>query len=178
MSSDRFLDKKNWQISDRLTGGSRSKIDEDIVQTKSDEKWIQSKTMYTRGPLAPNQLLDEVLDELATLKYLKYSSTILVERKSSGKLLLSEEIQRMNHSFLILLTIRSYQLQDKRYKDSSRREKVFFAKPDCRQAYHVLKKMADLLSIQLLSFNNSSRIVAFLRLAQRSSVIRLVQKAC
>ena len=45
------------------------------------------------------------------------------------------------------------------------RKKVFFAKLDCSQPYHVLQ-MADPLLVQLLSFNFLFQTFAYLRLAQ------------
>ena len=131
------------------------------------------RAMYTQSPPTPIHLRDDILVELAllqyygiitTLPYSKYSSPIFAQRKPSGALRLLIDLRRVNHlirhdydshNFPITLADASSHLAGKK----------LFAKLDCSQAYHVLK-MADPVSVQLLSFNFNSRTFAYLRLAQ------------
>ena len=62
--------------------------------------------VYVQGPPAPIHLRDEILVELAllqcfniitTLSHSKYSSPIIVHRKSSGKLRTLIDLRRVNH---------------------------------------------------------------------------------
>ena len=65
--------------------------------------------VYVQGPPAPIRLRDEILVELALLQYFnfittlshsKYSSPIFFHRKSSGKLRILIDFNRVNHLLL------------------------------------------------------------------------------
>ena len=134
----------------------------------------QDLPVYIQSPPKPIHLRDEILFWLALLQYYgivtllphsKYSSPIFVQRKSSGKLRILIDPRRVNHLLRNDYSNKNFPISDMTDAVYHFAGKTLLTKIDCSQAYHCVQ-MADLLSVQLLSFNFASRTYANTRLAQ------------
>ena len=131
--------------------------------------------VYVQSPPTPIHLRDEILVELALMQYYgivtllpnsKYSSPIFAQRKSSGKLRILIDLRQVNHLLRNDYSNNNFPISNMTDAVHHFAGKALFTKLDCSQAYHCVQ-MADILSVQLLSFNFASRTYAYTRLAQR-----------
>ena len=102
------------------------------------------ETVYSQSLATPTKLRDDFLVELAlmqeygilpTLPHSKYSSPIIVQRKSNGKVRILVDLRRINH------LIKNYGEQNHpvtTIADAAQHTagKNYFCKLDCSQAYH------------------------------------------
>ena len=123
--------------------------------------------MYTQGPLTAIHLREDLLVELSLMQYYgivtnlpfsNYLSPLFAQRKQSGALRFLIDMRRLN--LLIRHDYDSHNFPISTLADASAHlaEKTLFAKLDCSHAYFALR-MADPLSVQLLSFNFFSRFL-------------------
>ena len=130
--------------------------------------------VYVQGPPAPIHLRDEVLIELAllqhfniitTLSHSKYSSPIIVHRRSSDKLRILIDLRRVNHLLRHEYLNSNFPISNMTDATNHFAGKNLFCKLDCSQAY-LCVQIADDLSVQFLAFNFASRTLAYICFAQ------------
>ena len=135
---------------------------------------LDNRSAYSQSLLAPINLKDDILVELAllhkygiitTLPFSKYASPIFAQKKPNGTLRLLVDLRKINtlvaddyinNNHLVSTLTDAAQHMD---------GKNLFCKRDCSQANHCLQ-MADQQSIELLAFNFASRTSAYRILAQ------------
>ena len=134
------------------------------------------KPLYSQGPPTPIHLSEDPLVEHAlmqyygivtTLQYSKYCIPLFAQRKPSSALRLWIDLRRVNH--LIRHDYDSHIFTVTTLVSGHIAGKKIFAQLDCSQACFALR-MADPLSVQLLSFNVFSKTFAFTRLAQDQTI--------
>ena len=186
----RFLDKFNWEKT-LLTKPQIKQIENLLVEnydlfakhrfdvgynTEMKIKLTPSHDLpvYMQSPNTPIHLREELLIELALMQYYnlittlthsKYGSPIFAQRKSSGKLRILIDLRRINHLLRDDYKETNFPISNMNDATNHFAGKKLFNKLDCSQAYHCVQ-MADPLSVQLLSFNFSSRTYAYKCLAQ------------
>ena len=130
--------------------------------------------VYVQSPPTPIHLRDEISVELALMQFYgivtllpnsKYKSPIFAPRKPAGKLRILIDLRRVNHLLRNDYSDNNFPISNMTDAVHHFAGKTFFTKLDCSQAYHCVQ-MADPLSVQLLSFNFSSRRYAYTRLVQ------------
>ena len=130
--------------------------------------------VYVQSPPTLIPLRDVILVELALMHYYgivtllphsKYNSPIFAQRKPSRKLRILIDLRRVNHLLRNDFSDNNFTISKMTDAAHHFAGKTLFTKLDCSQAYHCVQ-MADPLSVQLLSFNFSSRTYAYTRLAQ------------
>ena len=125
------------------------------------------KPMYTRGPSTAIDLREDLLVELSLMQYFgivtnlpfsNYSSPLFAKRKQSGALRFLIDNRRVNHLIRHYYDSHNFPISTLADASAHLAEKKLFAKLDCSHAYFALR-MADPLSVQLLSFNFFSRFL-------------------
>ena len=104
--------------------------------------------VYVQDPPAPIHLRDEILVELAllrffnittTLSHSKYSNTTSVHRKSSGKLRIFIDLRRVNHLLRHEYLRSNYPFSKITDTTNHFAGKNLFRKLDCSRAYHCVQ---------------------------------------
>ena len=185
-----FLDKFSWKGS-ILKPQERAQVEDLLVEYNdifSRHRWDiganneikvkltpeHDEPVFKRSPPCPIHYKDDLMVELALMQYhgvittlsgSKYSSLVFCQRKSNGKLRILVDLRRINHLIRHDYDQSNFPIANMTDASAHLAGKELFTKFDCRQAYFAIR-MADMRSMQLLSFNFASRTFAFQRLAQ------------
>ena len=132
------------------------------------------KAVYSQSLPMPIHLKQDLIFELAlmlkygiitVLRFSKYASPIIAQRKPNGKLRLLVDLRKINTLIADDYTNNNHPVSTLSDAAQHLAGKSLFCKLDCSQAYHCLQ-MADQLSVEMLAFNFASRTSAYKRLAQ------------
>ena len=102
---------------------------------------------------------------ITTLPFSKYASPIFAQKKPNGKLRLLVDLRKINNLISDDYININHPVSTLTDAAQHKAGKKLFCKHDCSQLYHCLQ-MADQRSIEMLTFNFSSRTFAYRRLAQ------------
>ena len=144
------------------------------IQSSKYNSPLDNRPAYSRSLLAPINLKDDILVELAllqnygiitTLPFSKYASPIFAQRKPNGKLRLLVDLRKINTLIADDYINNNDPVGTLTDAAQHRAGKNLFCKLDCSQAYHCLQ-MANQQSVELLAFNFACRTFAYRRLAK------------
>ena len=133
---------------------------------------LENRPAYSQSLLAPINLKDDILVELAllhkygtitTLPFSKYASPIFAQRKPNGTLRILVDLRKLNTLIADDYITNNHPVSTLTDAAQHMAGKNLFCKLDCSQTYHCLQ-MADQQSqqsIELLAINFASRTFAY-----------------
>ena len=134
-----------------------------------DDKVVYSQSLSMRIHLKEDLIVElAVLHKygiITILRFSKYASPILAQRKPNGKLRLLVDLRKINSLIADDYTNNNHPVSTLSDAAQHLAGKSLFCKLDYSQAYHCLQ-MADQRSVEMLASNFASRTFAYKRLAQ------------
>ena len=140
-----------------------------VKLTPKDDKAVYSPSLtmpiHTKEDLTVEWALRHMYEIITVLPLSKYGSPIFAQKKPNGKLRLLLDLQKINSLIANDYTDNIHPVSTLSDSAQHLAGKSLFCELDCSQAYHYLQ-MADQRSVEMLTFNFTSRTFAYKRLAQ------------